>query len=207
VPVGPTSSCESVDPQRSRHVLRSMVTILRIFLMGELLRIFAILSMLPGLAGVVLLLRHSTLLIGDGPVVQSVIAGSALGLGISGVLLAVGRSDRPGSAPWRTRHHTRRLSTVVAPLQSALKRLQKSVTLIPEPRPILPRPPRHDHGPPCDGRSWPGIHGPAGRHCGRGHPAGAAGFGISAGCRPGTVGTAVRVVWVGTNSPGSCADP
>jgi hypothetical protein len=58
------------------------VTILRIFLMYEPLRIFAILSMLPGLAGVVLLLRYLYFfLIGEGSGhVQSVIAGSALGI-------------------------------------------------------------------------------------------------------------------------------
>jgi glycosyltransferase involved in cell wall biosynthesis len=65
-----------------RYVLRSTVTILRIFLMYEPLRIFAMLSMLPGLAGLILLLRYLYFfLIGQGSGhIQSVIAGSALGI-------------------------------------------------------------------------------------------------------------------------------
>jgi hypothetical protein len=91
------------------------VTILRIFLMYEPLRIFAILSMLPGLAGVVLLLRYLYFfLIGEGSGhVQSVIAGSALGilafqvflLGLLADLIARNRRLMED-----TLYHTRRLS-------------------------------------------------------------------------------------------------
>jgi glycosyltransferase involved in cell wall biosynthesis len=98
-----------------RYVLRSIVTILRIFLMYEPLRIFAILSMLPGLAGVVLLLRYLYFfLIGEGSGhVQSVIAGSALGilafqvflLGLLADLIARNRRLMED-----TLYHTRRLS-------------------------------------------------------------------------------------------------
>lgn len=63
-----------------RYVARSAMTILRIFMMYEPLRIFTGLSLLPGTAGLVLLLRYLYFfLMGEGSGhVQSVITGSAL---------------------------------------------------------------------------------------------------------------------------------
>jgi glycosyltransferase involved in cell wall biosynthesis len=66
----------------ARYVLRSALTILRIFLMYQPLTVFTILSLLPGLAGGVLLIRYAYFYaIGEGAGhIQSVVAGSALGL-------------------------------------------------------------------------------------------------------------------------------
>lgn len=63
-----------------RYVLRSAITILRIFLMYEPLRIFALLSLGPGLFGAALLLRYGYFYsIGEGSGhIQSVVAGAAL---------------------------------------------------------------------------------------------------------------------------------
>jgi hypothetical protein len=65
-----------------RYVFRSAVTILRIFLMYQPLRVFSILSLIPGLAGAGLLVRYLYFfLIGEGAGhVQSVITGVALGI-------------------------------------------------------------------------------------------------------------------------------
>ena len=65
-----------------RYVVRSAVTILRIFLMYEPLRVFTILSLIPGLLGGILLLRYLYFFsIGEGSGhIQSVVAGAALGL-------------------------------------------------------------------------------------------------------------------------------
>ena len=65
-----------------RYVVRSAVTILRIFLMYEPLRVFTILSLVPGLLGGILLLRYLYFFsIGEGSGhIQSVVAGAALGL-------------------------------------------------------------------------------------------------------------------------------
>ena len=65
-----------------RYVVRSAVTILRIFLMYEPLRVFTILSLIPGLLGGILLLRYLYFFsIGEGSGhIQSVVAGAALGI-------------------------------------------------------------------------------------------------------------------------------
>ena len=65
-----------------RYVVRSAVTILRIFLMYEPLRVFTILSLVPGLLGGILLLRYLYFFsIGEGSGhIQSVVAGAALGI-------------------------------------------------------------------------------------------------------------------------------
>jgi hypothetical protein len=63
-------------------VLRSAVTILRIFLMYEPLRVFSILSLAPGLTGGLLLLRYLYFFsIGEGSGhLQSVVVAVALGI-------------------------------------------------------------------------------------------------------------------------------
>jgi len=65
-----------------RYVVRSAVTILRIFLMYEPLRVFTILSLVPGLLGGILLIRYLYFFsIGEGSGhIQSVVAGAALGI-------------------------------------------------------------------------------------------------------------------------------
>ena len=65
-----------------RYVLRSAVTILRIFLMYEPLRVFSILSLAPGLLGGLLLLRYLYFFsIGEGSGhLQSVVVAVALGI-------------------------------------------------------------------------------------------------------------------------------
>jgi glycosyltransferase involved in cell wall biosynthesis len=98
-----------------RYVLRSAVTILRILLMYQPLRVFTTLSLIPGLAGMILLLRYLYFfLIGEGAGhVQSVIAGSALAilafqvflLGLLSDLIAKNRRLMED-----TLYHSRRLS-------------------------------------------------------------------------------------------------